>query len=75
MNEKEFYFTLLNGEAPEYDAENPYVQIESPDEFTELIKDSEALEWFDKLGLTEFFKVLFNIVMNLVGKYFLAFIK
>ena len=75
VNEKEFYFTLLNGEAPEYDAENPNVQIESPDEFTELIKDSEALEWFDKLGLTEFFKVLFNIVMNLVGKYFLAFIK
>ena len=75
VNEKAFYFTHLNGAAPSYDAENPYVDIESEDEFSELIKDSEHKELFEKLGLMEFFKVIFNIVMNLIGKYFIDFIK
>ncbi len=75
VNEKEFYFTLLNGEAVEYDASTPYVDIESKDEFTEHIKDSEHIEIFDSLGLTEFFKIIYNIFMNLIGKYFVGFIK
>lgn len=75
VNEKAFYFTHLNGEAPLYDAENPYVDIASPDGFSELLKDSEYLELFKKIGIFEFFKVLFNIIMNLIGKYFIGFIK
>lgn len=75
VNEKAFYFTHLNGEAPEYDAENPYIEIESADEFSEHIKDAEYKVWFEKLGLIEFFKVIYNIVMNLLGKYFIGYIK
>lgn len=75
VNDKEFYFTLLNGEAAEYDEENPYVEIASGNAFAEHIKDSEALEWFDKLGLTEFFEVIFNIVLNFIKKYLSIFSK
>lgn len=69
VNDKEFYFTLLNGEAPEYDAKNPYVELGSGNAFAEHIKDSEALDWFDKLGLTEFFNVVYKIIINFVSKY------
>ena len=75
VNEKAFYFTHLNGEAPLYDAENPYVEIESEDQFSELIKDSEQKELFESLGLIDFFKVIYNIIMNLIGKYFIGLIK
>lgn len=75
VNDKEFYFTHLNGEAPAYDAENPYVDIESEDEFSELIDGTEQKDWFEKLGLMEFLKVIFDIFMNLIGKYFIGFIK
>lgn len=69
VNEKNFYFTLLNGEAVEYDAENPYVDIESADNFSEHIKDSKYIEIFNSLGLTELLKIIYNIFMNLIGKY------
>ncbi len=75
VNEKEFYFTLLNGEPVEYDAENPLVDIESEDAFSEIIKDTEQAEIFEKIGLLEFFKIIYNIFMNLIGKYFVGFIK
>lgn len=75
VNEKNFYFTILNGEAVGYDASVPYVDIESPDEFSEHIEDSKYLDIFDSLGLTEFFRIIYNIFMNLIGKYFIGFIK
>lgn len=75
VNDKEFYFTLLNGEAPEYDEENPYIELGSGNAFAEHIKDSEALEWFDKFGLTEFFDVIFKAIMNILNRYFGFLIK
>ena len=75
VNEKDFYFTHLNGEAPAYDSENPYVDIESDGGFSEIVGDSEHVELFEKLGILEFLKVIFNIIMNLFGKYFMPFIK
>lgn len=75
VNEKNFYFTLLNGEAAEYDASAPYVDLESEDQFSEHIKDSDYLEIFDSLGITDLLKIIYNIFMNLFGKYFVHFIK
>lgn len=75
VNEKAFYFTHLNGEAPLYDPANPYVDIESADGFSEIIEGSEQKDIFEKLGLLEFFKVIYNIFYNLIGKYFIGFIK
>lgn len=74
INEKEFYFTHLNGAAPLYDATNPYVNIESADKFSEIIKDTERVEIFEMLGLLDFFKVIFNIIFNLLGKGLIDFI-
>ena len=75
VNEKAFYFTHLNGEAPVYDAENPYVDIKSENGFSDHIKDSEAEKWIDSFGLMGILEIIYNIFMNLIGKYFIGFIK
>lgn len=75
VNEKSFYFTHLNGKAPVFDAENPYVDLENAGGFSDHIKDEEKLELFEKIGILEFFEVIYNIVMNLIGKYIIGFIK
>lgn len=75
LNDKAFYFTLLNGDAPEYDGENPYVKLASDSGFEDHIKDEETLEWFNKLGVTEFFDIIYRAVKNFINRYFGFLIK
>ena len=68
IGEKEFFYTVMNGEKPEYDAENPYVALSEGSGFSEHIKGSNALGVFDRLGLTPLLEIIYNIVYNFVGK-------
>lgn len=69
LGEKDFYFTLMNGEKPEYDINNPYVPLGKESGFTSHIEGSAVLGIFNKLGLTHIFEIVYNIVYNLIGKY------
>ena len=68
VNDKEFYFTLLNGDAADYDEENPYVRI-AADGFADFLEGSDVLELTNKLGLTEFFDIIFKVIRNIISKY------
>ncbi len=74
LGEKEFFFTVLNGDAPEYDTDNPYVQLSKESGFAEHIEGSKALEVFDGLGITHLMEIIYNIVYNFIGKLISKFI-
>ncbi len=74
LNDKVFYFTLMNGKSADYDAENPYTSLDGESNFKEHLGDSETAEIFDKLGLTALFEVIYDIVYNIIGKYILPLI-
>ena len=61
MGERLFNFTILNGSAPEYDSENPYVSANLVSDFNKLLdKDSENI--LNKTGSKTFFEMLYNII-------------
>lgn len=74
VGEKEFYFTVMNGEKPDYDNANPYTPLKAESQFKNHIENKQLVELFDKLGLTPFLEIIYNIVFNLVGKFLKNFI-
>ncbi len=74
LNDKVFNFTVMNGKAKDYDAENPFVELSNESRFREHIEGSKPLKIFDKLGLTSLFEVIYDIIYNLIGKYILPII-
>lgn len=71
LNDKTFYFTVMNGDAPTYDIENPYTQLSGESKFKEHLSSSTNISLYDKLGLTSLFEVVYDIVYNIIGKYIL----
>lgn len=74
LNDKTFYFTLMNGNSAEYDEENPYTALDGESKFKEHLKNDNTASLFDKLGLTALFEVIYDIVYNILGKYILPII-
>lgn len=74
LNDKTFRFTLMNGEAKEYSPDEPYTELSTDSKFKEHLGDSANMTLFDKLGLTAFFEVIYDIVYNIIGKYILPVI-
>ncbi|MBQ6600356.1 MAG: hypothetical protein IIX36_01810 [Clostridia bacterium] len=65
VGERTFEFTLMNGEAAEYDAENPFVDADPVPAIDSVLKDNEkeALEKFGAKGLAG---TIYNIVMYFI---------
>lgn len=74
LNDKVFYFTLMNGSSADYDEENPYTALDGESKFKDHLQNDETASLFDKLGLTSLFEVIYDIVYNLIGKYILPII-
>ena len=69
VNERNLTFTVMNGESKEYDFENPYTSLENNGGFKDHIAGSKPGSIFDKLGLTSFLQIIYNIVYNIIGRY------
>ena len=64
IGERTFEFTVMNGEAVEFDSESPYTSSSYEDKMNEFI-DEETTEILDKYGVDGIVKVVFNIVYKL----------
>lgn len=73
LGEKDFYFTVMNGEKPTYNTNEPYTALDINNDFSDHIEGSKWLAVFDKLGLTSFFEIIYNIINNLLGKVIRSF--
>ena len=74
LNDKTFNFTVMNGEAKEYDRENPYVSLTGESKFREHLGNASQIKIFDRLGLTSFFEIIYDIFYNIIGKYIVPII-
>lgn len=60
MGERLFNFTIMNGSAPEFDSENPYVAADRVSDFNKLLdKDTDNI--LTKTGIKSLFEMLYNI--------------
>lgn len=60
VGERLFNFTIMNGEAPEFDSENPYVAADRVSDFNKLLdKDTDNI--LTKTGIKSLFEILYNI--------------
>ena len=64
ISERVFDFTLMNGEAVEYDAANPTVSSTYEDKMGEFI-DKDTTDILDKFGVDGIVSVVFNIVYKI----------
>lgn len=65
VGERTFNFTLMNGEAAEYDAENPLVDADNAPAI-EGVLDEETNAILDKTGAKTIASIIYNIVMTIV---------
>lgn len=73
MGERLFNFTLMNGEAPAFNAEEPFVSADLVSDFNKLLdKDSENI--LNKTGSKTFFEMLYNIIWPF-AKYIFELVK
>ena len=66
VGERTFNFTLMNGEAAEYDAENPLVDADSAPAI-EGVLDEETNAILDKYGAKTIASIIYNIVMTIMN--------
>lgn len=66
VGERTFEFTLMNGEAAEYDAENPYVEADPvPAIDSELTEEQNTI--LTKYGAKNLASAIYNIVMTFIN--------
>ncbi len=66
VGERTFEFTLMNGEAAEYDAENPLVDADPVPEIDNVLKDNEK-DVLEKFGVKGLAGTIYNIVMTFIN--------
>lgn len=73
MGERLFNFTLMNGEAPAFNSEEPFVDANLVSDFNKLLdEDSENI--LNKTGSKTFFEMLYNIIWPF-AKYIFELVK